>query len=169
MAAPAASTLGGLHDYVDAHAEEFLEELCDFVRQPSQTGLLDKVRAGAEYTRQLAERSGWSAELVEVGDLAPIVVAECPGPPGGKTLLLYSQYDVISPEPVGEWTYPPFSATRVDGRIHGRGATDSKANILSFLKAAQSFGATAGVPSVSLKLGGAPRQRDVGDKRAAPG
>jgi acetylornithine deacetylase/succinyl-diaminopimelate desuccinylase-like protein len=152
VTAPAASSLASLHAYVDAHAEEFLEELCEFVRQPSQTGLLDQVRAGAEYTRALAERSGWQAEVVDVGELAPLVLAERPGPPGSKTLLLYSHYDVISPEPVAEWTYPPFSATRVDGRIFGRGATDAKANVLSFLKAGQSFGATAGQTPVGLKL-----------------
>jgi len=140
--------LADLHAYVDANAEGFLEELCDFVRQPSQTGLLENVRAGARYTKALAERSGWQAEVVEVGELAPIVVAERPGPPGSKTLLLCSHYDVISPEPVDQWTYPPYSATR----IYGRGATDAKANVLSFLKAGQSFGATRGTPPVSLKL-----------------
>jgi len=104
VTAPAASTLADLHTYVDANAEQFLEEPCDFVRQPSQTGLLDKVRAGAQYTKALAERSGWRAEVVEIVELAPIVVAERPGPPGSKTLLLYSHYDVISPEPVDQWT-----------------------------------------------------------------
>jgi acetylornithine deacetylase/succinyl-diaminopimelate desuccinylase-like protein len=144
--------LADLHAYVDANAETFVEELCEFVRQPSQTGLLEKVRAGARYTQALAERSGWQAEVIEVGELAPLVVAERPGPPGSKTLLLYSHYDVISPEPVDQWTYPPYSATRVDGRIYGRGATDSKANIMSFLKAGQSFGATRGTPPIGLKL-----------------
>jgi acetylornithine deacetylase/succinyl-diaminopimelate desuccinylase-like protein len=152
VTAPAASTLSELHGYVDANAETFLEELCDFVRQPSQTGLLDQVRAGGEYAVALAQRAGWQAELAEVGDLAPIVVAELQGPPGSKTLLLYSHYDVISPEPVSEWTYPPYSATRVDGRIYGRGATDSKANVLSFMKAAQSFLATRGAPPLNLKM-----------------
>jgi acetylornithine deacetylase/succinyl-diaminopimelate desuccinylase-like protein len=152
VTSPAAAALSDVHDYVDQNAERFIEELCDFVRQPSQTGLLDKVREGAVYTAWLAERSGWQAEIVEVGDLAPIVLAERPGPPGSKTLLLYSHYDVISPEPVGEWTYPPYSATRIDGRIFGRGATDAKANVLSFLKAAESFAAARGRPPVGLKL-----------------
>ncbi|HLG70612.1 MAG TPA: M20/M25/M40 family metallo-hydrolase [Chloroflexota bacterium] len=144
--------LSDLHAYVDANAERFVEEHCDFIRQPSQTGLLDNVRAGARYTAELAEHSGWQAEVIEVGELAPIVLAEYAGPPGSKTLLLYSHYDVISPEPVSEWTYPPYSATRSDGRIYGRGATDAKGNVMSFLKAAQSFAATRGGPPLTLKL-----------------
>jgi len=152
VTSPAAAALGDVHEYVDQNAERFIDELCDFVRQPSQTGLIDNVREGAAYTARLAERSGWQAEIVEVGELAPIVLAERPGPPGSKTLLLYSHYDVISPEPVGEWTYPPYSATRIDGRIFGRGATDAKANVLSFLKAAESFAAARGQPPVGLKL-----------------
>jgi acetylornithine deacetylase/succinyl-diaminopimelate desuccinylase-like protein len=149
---PAASTLSDVHEYVDRNADRFVDELCDFVRQPSQTGLLDKVREGAAYTARLAEKAGWLADVIEVGELAPIVLAERTGPPGSKTLLLYSHYDVISPEPVSEWTYPPYSATRVDGRIYGRGATDAKANVLSFLKAVESFVATRGEPPVGLKL-----------------
>jgi acetylornithine deacetylase/succinyl-diaminopimelate desuccinylase-like protein len=152
MTAPSASALADLYAFVDAHAERFLEEHCEFVRQPSQTGLLDNVRAGAHYTADLAQRSGWEAEVVNVGELAPIVVAERRGPPGSKTLLLYSHYDVISPEPVDQWTYPPYSATRKDGRIYGRGATDSKANIMAFLKAVESFAATRGGPPLGLKL-----------------
>ncbi|HEX6511012.1 MAG TPA: M20/M25/M40 family metallo-hydrolase [Chloroflexota bacterium] len=152
MTAPAATALADLHAYVDANAERFIVELCDFVRQPSQTGLLDKVRDGASYTAELARRSGWQAEVIDVGELAPIVLAERPAAPGARTLLLYSHYDVISPEPVDQWTYPPYSATRVDGRIFGRGATDAKANILAFLKAAESFAATRGQPPIGLKL-----------------
>lgn len=152
MSAPATPALADVHAYVDANVERFIGELCDFVRQPSQTGLLDKVRDGARYTAALARSSGWQAEVVEVDELAPIVLAERLAAPGAKTLLLYSHYDVISPEPVADWTYPPYSATRADGRIYGRGATDSKANIMSFLKAAESFGATQGTPPVGLKL-----------------
>jgi len=150
--APAAERLADVHAYVDANAARIVDEHCDFVRQETLTGHLDKVRAGAEYTVRLAQRSGWQAEIVEAGELAPIVFAQRQGPPGAKTVLLYSHYDVISPEPVDQWTYPPFSATRVDGRIYGRGATDSKANIMAFLKSIEAYAATRGQPPVNLKL-----------------
>jgi acetylornithine deacetylase/succinyl-diaminopimelate desuccinylase-like protein len=138
--------------YIDAQADRFVDELCEYVRQPSRTGFLDEVRTCAGYTVQVLQAAGWGAQVVEVDDLAPLVFAECAGPPDGKTLLLYSHYDVISPEPVTEWTYPPFSATRVDGKIVGRGASDAKGNLLSFVKAIEAFTHVRGGPPCNVKL-----------------
>jgi acetylornithine deacetylase/succinyl-diaminopimelate desuccinylase-like protein len=145
-------SLQPVYDYVDAQAERFVDELCDFVRQPSRTGFLDELRACAPNVVALAQAAGWSGEVVEVDDLAPIIFLERAGPPGSKTLVLYSHYDVISPEPVSEWTYPPFSATRVDGRIFGRGATDAKANVLALIKAVESLVQTRGSAPCGVKL-----------------
>jgi acetylornithine deacetylase/succinyl-diaminopimelate desuccinylase-like protein len=145
-------SLEQVYSHIDAHAEAFIQELCAFVQQPSRTGVLEEVRACAEYTAELGRAAGWAAELVRLDDLAPIVLLERAGPPGSPTLLLYSHYDVISPEPVAEWTYPPFSATRVDGRIVGRGTTDAKANVLALVKGVQALAAVRGQPPCSVKL-----------------
>jgi acetylornithine deacetylase/succinyl-diaminopimelate desuccinylase-like protein len=144
--------LDRVYAYVDAQAEAFIRELCVFVRQPSRTGFLDEVRACAAYAAELGRAAGWSAEVIDVDELAPVVLLEQAGPPGRPTLLLYSHYDVISPEPVGEWTYPPFSATRVDGRILGRGTTDAKANVLALVKGVQSLVAARGQAPCGVKL-----------------
>ena len=141
-----------VYDYVDAHAEQFVDELCDLVRQPSRTGFLDELRACAPNVVKLAEASGWTGEVAEVDELAPVVFLECAGPPGSKTVLLYSHYDVISPEPIDAWTYPPFSATRVDGRIFGRGATDAKANVMALIKGVESLLRTRGELPCGVKL-----------------
>jgi acetylornithine deacetylase/succinyl-diaminopimelate desuccinylase-like protein len=141
-----------VYDYVDAHAEQFVDELCDLVRQPSRTGFLDELRACAPNVVKLAQASGWSGEVAVVDDLAPVVFLECAGPAGSKTVLLYSHYDVISPEPIDAWTYPPFSATRVDGRIFGRGATDAKANVMALIKAVESLLRTRGALPCGVKL-----------------
>jgi acetylornithine deacetylase/succinyl-diaminopimelate desuccinylase-like protein len=141
-----------VYDFVDAHAADFVDELCDLIKQPSQTGHLDELRAAAPKVVALAEAAGWSGEVANVDDLAPVIFLQRPGLPGSKTLLLYSHYDVISPEPVNDWTYPPFSATRVDGRIFGRGATDAKANVLSLIKGAESFARSRGELPIGLKL-----------------
>jgi acetylornithine deacetylase/succinyl-diaminopimelate desuccinylase-like protein len=141
-----------VYEFVDAHASHFVDELCDLIKQPSQTGHHDELRACAPRVVALAEAAGWSGEVATVDDLAPVIFLQRPGPPGSKTLLLYSHYDVISPEPVADWTYPPFSATRVDGRIFGRGATDAKANVMSLIKGAECYAQTRGGLPVGLKL-----------------
>jgi acetylornithine deacetylase/succinyl-diaminopimelate desuccinylase-like protein len=144
--------LGQVFAYVEAERERFIDELSQLVRHPSRTGALDEVRQCARFLAELAETSGWQAEVVQVDDLAPLVYAERIVGDDRKTLLLYSHYDVISPEPIDEWTYPPFSAARVDGRIVGRGTTDAKANVMSFLKAVESYSHTLGEPPCNLKL-----------------
>jgi acetylornithine deacetylase/succinyl-diaminopimelate desuccinylase-like protein len=152
MSAPVSFDLHAVYDFVDAHAERFVDDLCDFVRQPSRTGYLEEVRACAAYTAELGHGSGWAAQVVEVDELAPIVLLERDAPPGQPTLLLYSHYDVISPEPVADWTYPPFSATRVDGRIIGRGATDAKANVLALVKSVESLLSVRGELPCGVRL-----------------
>jgi acetylornithine deacetylase/succinyl-diaminopimelate desuccinylase-like protein len=123
-----------LHADVDARAEEHIETLRSYVQRPSRTGYLDELAGfAAEFVDEL-RASGWEADAVPLDGLAAVIHARIPAPPGGKTLLIYSHYDVITPEPVDEWTYPPFDATRVDGRIVGRGSSDAKANLLSLLK-----------------------------------
>lgn len=131
--------LARLYDEVDAHAEEHIETLRSYVRRPSRTGELEELAVFAEEFVAELQASGWEAEAAKVDDLAAVIYARIPAPPGGKTLLLYSHYDVISPEPVAEWNYPPFGATRLDGKIYGRGSSDAKANLLSLLKGIQTI------------------------------
>jgi acetylornithine deacetylase/succinyl-diaminopimelate desuccinylase-like protein len=152
MSAPPSTGLDAVYAYVDQNAERFIEDLREFVKQPSRTGYLDEVRMCATYAADIGTQAGWNGQVVEVDELAPIVVLERGGPSGRPTLLLYSHYDVISPEPVADWTYPPFDATRVDGRIIGRGATDAKANVLALVKAVESLLAVRGELPCSVKL-----------------
>ena len=125
--------------YVDSHAEQFVDDLCEFVRHPSESGRLADQRACAAYVVDLARRAGWTAEAVAVDDLAPIVYASYPPPAGGKRVLLYSHYDVVPSGPAEEWSYPPYAATRIGGRVVGRGTTDAKANALAMVKAFESL------------------------------
>ena len=152
MEAGAPGSLARVYAHVDSQAGRFVDELCDLIRQPSQTGRLDEVRACASQLVDVANAAGWSSEIVDVDRLAPIVFAERQAPPGGKTVLLYSHYDVISPEPVEAWSYPPFGATRVNGRIVGRGSTDAKANVLALIKGVESHVRTRGQPPCGVKL-----------------
>jgi acetylornithine deacetylase/succinyl-diaminopimelate desuccinylase-like protein len=152
VATPATTSLDAVYKHVDAQADRFVDELRAFVRLPSRTGFLDELRVAADYVSELGRAAGWSAEVIDVDELAPIVLLERAAPPGRPTLLLYSHYDVITPEPVGEWTYPPFSAEMIDGRIYGRGATDAKANVLSLVKAIECLVAVRGVAPCGVKL-----------------
>ena len=137
---------------IDRSAASSIDRLCELIRRPSRTGQLEEVRACGEWLAGELRQAGFSAELVDVDAGAPVLYAEAPGPPGVPTLLFYSHYDVISPEPVAAWTYPPFGAVREEGRIYGRGATDAKANVLSIVEGVAAWGRVAGGPPVGVKL-----------------
>ena len=86
---------------------------------------------------------------LELPGTAPVITGEIPGPDGAPTVLLYGHYDVV---PAGDeelWTSPPFEATERDGAIFGRGAADSKSNILVHVGALRAWG---GRPPVGIKL-----------------
>jgi len=86
---------------------------------------------------------------LELPDTAPVVIGEIAAPQGAPTVLLYSHYDVV---PVGEeakWQTPPFEATERDGAIYGRGAADTKSNILMHVGALRAWG---GRPPVGIKV-----------------
>ncbi len=83
------------------------------------------------------------------GKTAPVITAEIPGPAGAPTVLLYTHYDVVPTGDESLWETPPFEPTERDGAIYGRGASDSKGNIVSIVGAIRAWDAK---PPVNLRL-----------------
>lgn len=52
-----------------------------------------------------------------------------------KPILLMSHQDVVPAE--GEWKYPPFSGEIADGKVWGRGASDTKCSVMAFFEAVE--------------------------------
>lgn len=145
----------GLDDivaHVDREAERWIDLLREFVRRPTRTGFVDEVRECGAWFADVLRRGGWEADLVDPGRGAPVLLATMDGPAMAPPLLLYSHYDVISPEPVDAWTYPPFGAVREAGRIYGRGAMDAKANVLALVNAVAALREVRGSVPCSLVL-----------------
>jgi acetylornithine deacetylase/succinyl-diaminopimelate desuccinylase-like protein len=86
---------------------------------------------------------------LELPNTAPVVMGEIPAPPGAPTVLLYSHYDVVPVGDEDEWESPPFEATERDGAIYGRGAADTKSNILMHVGALRAWG---GKPPVGIRV-----------------
>jgi acetylornithine deacetylase/succinyl-diaminopimelate desuccinylase-like protein len=86
---------------------------------------------------------------LELEGTAPVITGEIPGPDGAPTVLLYGHYDVVPAGDEALWTSPPFAATERDGAIYGRGAADSKSNILVHVGALRAWN---GRPPVGVKL-----------------
>src|SRR5262245_17700491 len=86
---------------------------------------------------------------LELEGTAPVITGEIPGPEGAPTVLLYGHYDVVPAGDEDLWTSPPFEAIERDGAIYGRGAADSKANLLVHVGALRAWN---GEPPVGIKL-----------------
>ena len=52
-----------------------------------------------------------------------------------KPLVLMSHQDVVPAE--GEWTHAPFSGDIADGKVWGRGASDTKCSVMAFFQAVE--------------------------------
>jgi acetylornithine deacetylase/succinyl-diaminopimelate desuccinylase-like protein len=55
-------------------------------------------------------------------------------------VLVYGHYDVQPPDPLDEWTSPPFEPTVRDGRLYARGSADDKGQVFCLLEAIGALG-----------------------------
>ena len=131
-----------------------LAELKQLIRFPSvsaQSARAGDVRACAEWLAAHLKRIGMAGVKVIATARHPIVYAEWTGAPGRPTVLIYGHYDVQPPDPLKEWTTPPFEPTVRGPYLYGRGATDDKGQLFCHVKALESCLKTAGRLPVNVK------------------
>ena len=128
------------------------KDLEDLVRIPSVSapGTIDEpLIAAFELTSELFAGAGVEVGRLDLPDTAPVVTGHIPAPPGAPTVLLYSHYDVVSPGDESLWSSQPFEPTLRDGGIFGRGAADTKSNIVAHVGALRAWD---GRPPVGIRL-----------------
>lgn len=131
-------------DRLDAGLPAALERLMGFLRIPSistdpaHDG--DVFDAATWLTDQLRDL-GFAAEIRET-EGHPMVVASTPQG-AERTLLFYGHYDVQPVDPLNLWNRPPFEPALEDtpaGQvIRGRGASDDKGQLMTFLEACRAW------------------------------
>ena len=131
--------------------ERQLRDLSEFLRIPSISTLPAHnadCRRAAEWVA--AELRGLGCREVSFlgSDTHPVVWGVGPDVPGAPTLLIYGHYDVQPPDPLAEWTTPPFEPTVRDGRLYARGAADDKGQVFCLLRAI----AAGGRPRINFRF-----------------
>ncbi len=130
--------MADVHGYIDEHMGRFKEELDDFLRIPSisaKSEHRDDMRAAAEWLAERMGEAGLEVSL-EPTDGFPIVLGEYrEAGPDAPTVLIYGHYDVQPPEPLDEWTSPPFEPEVRDGKLFARGSVDDKGQLYLHVKA----------------------------------
>jgi acetylornithine deacetylase/succinyl-diaminopimelate desuccinylase-like protein len=131
--------------HVDATIDARVDRLCELIRIPSVS--TDPrhdadVRRAADWLAQDLRSLEAEADLRET-EGHPMVVGKA-GPAAGRRLLFYGHYDVQPADPLALWGTPPFEPTirpGPDGETHivGRGASDDKGQLMTFVEAARAW------------------------------
>ncbi|MEL6427522.1 MAG: M20/M25/M40 family metallo-hydrolase, partial [Pseudomonadota bacterium] len=133
---------------VDNGLEETLERLFALLRKPS-------ISTDPAYATALGETAdGLVADLASIGFDAsrrdttghPMVVAH--GGEGGPHVLFYGHYDVQPVDPLTLWHHDPFDPAIEDRAgeqvIRGRGSSDDKGQLMTFVEACRAWVAVHG-------------------------
>ncbi|MGD2047330.1 MAG: dipeptidase, partial [Gemmatimonadota bacterium] len=107
------------------------------------------VRAAAEWLAARLKEAGLESEVFDTPG-HPVVLGEWKGAPDAPTVLIYGHYDVQPPDPLEEWSSPPFEPTERDGRVYARGSADDKGQLFMHVKALEAHLATTGSLPVNV-------------------
>ena len=114
----------------------------DFVRFPSvsvQPRYADDVKCCSAWLGNHLKKVGLQKVKVLPTERHPVVYAEWLHAPALPTVLIYGHYDVQPPEPIAEWTSPPFQPTIRGTNLYGRGAADDKGQLFTHVKAIEGY------------------------------
>ena len=132
-----------LQQHVRDRMEDALGDLRRLLRQPSVAASGEGITECAALVASLFGGAGAEVTVIRDGGAAPLLIAEFAGA-SDRTLLFYNHYDVQPPEPLAEWTSPPFEPAIRDGKLYARGAADNKGDLISRLWAVQTLRAMRG-------------------------
>jgi acetylornithine deacetylase len=127
---------------IERRSDELYEIVAELVRHPSVLGN----EAGAQEAVAAHMRAaGMETELWELDDAVlelpnagvsgvpfsgrPNVTGKRRGGGSGHSLIFNGHIDVVSPEPVEQWSHDPWGAEVVDQKMYGRGAYDMKSGV----------------------------------------
>jgi len=142
-----------VREYLESHRQEHVAALQELLRIPSIANVHDEPDACLRAAAWLVERLqglGLEAEIVDVPDGRPNVLAGYRAGADRPTVLIYGHYDVQPPDPLEPWTSPPFAPAVRDGRLYARGANDDKGQLFCHLMAIEAWQRAGGGLPVNL-------------------
>ena len=127
--------------FIDQHMDDLLQDLQTLIRQPSVSAKNEGIEECANLVSNILKKAGLHSDILRLNKTAaPLVFAEIKSKCNPeKTLLFYNHYDVQPIEPIDEWIHPPFSGKIIGTKIFGRGASDDKGELITRIKAVESY------------------------------
>lgn len=134
-----------IRKYIETNKAELFKTIQELVQIETVVG---NEMVGQAYMKKKYEEIGLNIHEVqpiyeELAEHEAFVDSEIPfqgrknlvgiyrGAYGGKSLTLHGHIDVVSPEPVQNWTIDPWGANIINGKLYGRGAADMKAGLIA--------------------------------------
>lgn len=108
------------HALSEQYFEEIVKTASEMIQIPSLSG---EEKAMADYTVRKMKELGYDEVTV---DEAGSVIGLMKGTGGGKSMMLNCHLDVVGEGPHERWQYAPYGGEVAEGKIWGRGASDTK-------------------------------------------
>ncbi|MDI2091040.1 dipeptidase [Commensalibacter oyaizuii] len=145
--------------YIDHELSDALDRLFELLRIPSisaNPAHAQDCRKAAIWLKDYLESFNFSAKICETPG-HPIVMAQTLSECSGPHILFYGHYDVQPVDPLDLWTKPPFEPyikqnEQGEDVIFGRGSSDDKGQILTFLEACRAIYKTTGQFPVKITV-----------------
>lgn len=143
---------------LDESQDAALSRLLEFLRIPSistDPAHRRDVRDAAQWLCSELENLGFDAKIHDTPGHPMVVARSAPG--DARPLLFYGHYDVQPVDPLALWDRPPFEPeiqeTEAGEVIRGRGASDDKGQLMTFVEAFRAWKAVHGsLPSDLILL-----------------
>ena len=92
-------------------------------------------KVAAQFLKPVLSKMGFKVKTLLSPKGRWNLIAERRWGTGGRTLIFNGHLDVVPAGDPSQWKYPPFQGKLHKGRIYGRGASDMKSGIASFIHA----------------------------------
>lgn len=145
------ATWPSLAKRIEQDSEEYIERLRAVLRIPSVAVRNEGLEECAGFLAKNMTDVGLHVQIIPT-PTCPMLFGASDQRADRPTLLLTSHYDVQPPEPLENWTHPPYEAYRDGDRLIARGATDAKGNLVAMLAALEVVRARLGDYPVNVKV-----------------
>ena len=147
-------TLMQVLQYVDINMKGLVSDLQTLIRQPSVSAKNEGLEECARLVGKIMRNSGIHSEILYLRkEIPPVVYGEVRSKQNPKkTLLFYNHYDVQPAEPFDLWDDKPFSGKIKGNKIFGRGSADDKGELITRIKAVESYLKTQGDVPCNVKF-----------------
>ncbi len=145
-----------LKDLARNSLDDTVKLTSELIKIPSLSG---QEREVAEYTLKTMQDLDYDEAWI---DRAGNVIGKMKGTGGGKSIIFNSHLDIVHEGDETKWKYPPYSGQIAEGKVWGRGASDTKGAFAAQIYAAHNLKKEGLLPAGDVYVTGVVHEEDSG-------